>query len=79
MGDYKVFNDVGKHAPVFDGCKNIRVHLIFGVKHIGRHQGYLVADGHLTNIPVDSIYSGVVSLRRFRLLVFLTELNRIET
>ena len=43
------------------------------------HQGCLIADGHLTNIPVDSIYSGVTLLRRFRLLVFLVELNELET
>ena len=79
MGDYKVFNDLGKHAPVPEGCKNIRVHLIFDVKHTGRHRGRLVADGHLTDIPVDSVYSGVVSLRGFRLLVFLAEFNRLET
>jgi hypothetical protein len=39
----------------------------------------LVTDGHLTDIPVDSVYSGVVSLRGFRLVVFLAELNGIET
>ena len=59
--------------------KNIRVHLIFDVKHTGRHRGRLVADGHLTDIPVDSVYSGVVSLRGFRLLFFLEELNGLET
>ena len=37
-----------------------------------------MADGHLTDIPVESDYSGVVSLRGFRLLVFLAELNGIE-
>ena len=39
----------------------------------------MVADGHLTDIPVDSVYSGVVSLRGFRLLLFLAELNGLET
>jgi hypothetical protein len=27
------------------------------------HKVQLVADGHLNNIPVDSVYSGVVTLR----------------
>ena len=49
------------------------------VKHDGRHKARLVADGHLTDIPLDSVYSGVVSLRGFRLVLFLGELNGLET
>ena len=37
-----------------------------------------MADGHLTDIPLDSVYSGVVSLRGFRLTLFLAELNKLE-
>ncbi len=37
-----------------------------------------MADGHLTDIPIDSVHSGVVSLRGFRLVVFLAELNGLE-
>jgi hypothetical protein len=45
------------------------------VKHDGRHKARLVADGHLTDVPVDSVYSGVVSLRALRIVMFLAELN----
>jgi hypothetical protein len=38
----------------------------------------LVADGHLTDIPLDSVYSGVVSIQGFRLVLFLAELNKLE-
>ena len=62
MDNYKVFRDLGKHAPVPEGYKNIRYHIIFDVKHDGRRRARLVADGHLTEIPSDSIYSGVISL-----------------
>ena len=79
MGSYSVFKDLGRNASVPEGFKNIRVHLIFDCKHDGRHRGRLVADGHLTDIPVDSVYSGVVSLRGFRLLLFLAKLNGLET
>jgi Reverse transcriptase (RNA-dependent DNA polymerase) len=48
------------------------------VKHNGRHKARLVADGHLTDIPLDSVYSGVVSLRGFRLVLFLAELNELQ-
>jgi hypothetical protein len=47
------------------GFKKIRVHIVYDVKHDGRHKARLVADGHLTGIPLDSVYSGVVSLRGF--------------
>ena len=78
MREYKVFKDDGYQAPVPNDYKNIRVHLVFDVKHDGRHRARLVADGHLTDIPVESNYSGVVSLRGFRLLVFLAELNNLK-
>jgi hypothetical protein len=39
----------------------------------------LVADGHLTNTPVDSVYSGVVTLLGLWLLIFLAELNDLQT
>ncbi len=38
----------------------------------------MVADGHLTDIPVNSVYSGVVSLRGLRLIIFLGEHNALE-
>ena len=37
--------------------------ILYAVKYDGRHKARLVADGHLTPEPVESIYSGVVSLR----------------
>ena len=38
-----------------------------------------MAGGHLTQTPVDSVYSSVVSLRGLRLIIFLGELNGQET
>ena len=58
--------------------QKIRVHLIFAVKYDGRHKARLVADGHLTPEPVESIYSGVVSLRDLKLVIFLGKLNNLE-
>ena len=40
--------------------------------------GRLVADGHLTPDPIENIYSGVVSLRNLRLVLFLGKLNHLE-
>ncbi len=56
----------------------IRVHLVFDVKHDRRHNARLVADGPLTEVPVNSVYFGVVSLRGLRLMIFLGELNIFE-
>ena len=87
INEYKVFQDHGKaqydpksrkvsNAP--NGYKIIRVHLIFAVKHDGRHKARLVAGGHLTPDPIESIYSGVVSTRSLRLVIFLAKLNNLE-
>jgi hypothetical protein len=79
LDDYGCFHDQGKGVDIPKGFKKIPVHLIYDVKHNGRHKVRIVADGHLTDIPVDSVYSGVVTLRGLRLLIFLAELNDLQT
>ncbi len=37
-----------------------------------------MADGHLTPKPLESIYSGVVSLRSLRIVIFLSRLNVLD-
>ena len=82
--EYKVFKDTGKakfhngKVVTPDGFQKIRVHFVYAVKHDGRFKARLVADGHLTKEPVESIYSGVVSLRSLRMVVFLSQLNKLE-
>jgi hypothetical protein len=44
------------------------------VKHDLRHKAS-VADGHVTQVPKDSFYSGVVSLRSLRIAILAAELN----
>ncbi len=78
LHDYQTFKDLGKGAKPPDGYRRIRVHLVFDVKHDGRHKSHLVADGHLTEVPLESVYSGIVSLRGLCLVVFLAELNDLE-
>ena len=82
--EYKVFKDTGKakfhngKVVTPDGFQKIRVHFVYAVKHDGRFKARLVADGHLTKEPVESIYSKVVSLRSLRMVVFLSQLNNLE-
>jgi Reverse transcriptase (RNA-dependent DNA polymerase) len=78
LQEYCTFKDLGRGAPPPVGYHKIRVHFVFAVKHDGRHKARLVADGHLTATPIDSVYSGVVSLRSLRIVVFLAELNDLE-
>jgi hypothetical protein len=64
LKEYECFIDAGiygRDKPP-DGHKKIRAHLVFDVKHDGRHTACYVAGGHLTNVPNASVYSGVVSL-----------------
>lgn len=37
-----------------------------------------MAGGHLTDPPLESVYSGVVSLRGLRMVIFLSELNKLS-
>ena len=67
--EYDTFIDMGHYTKVAPpvGYNKIRLHLIFDVKHDGRPKARLVADGHLTEVPLDSIYSGVVSCEHQRI------------
>ena len=58
--------------------QKIRFNFVFAVKHDGRRKARLVAGGHLTKEPLESVYSGVVSLRSLRLVIFLAELNDLQ-
>ncbi len=51
---------------------------MFDVKHDGQHKARFVVCGRLTNVPTESVYSGVVSLRGVRMVTFLSELNGME-
>jgi hypothetical protein len=53
-------------------------HLVFDVKHDERHKARLVVDGHPTDIPLDSEYSGFVDIKGFWLFLFLAELSKLE-
>ena len=83
--EYPVFKDYGKvvydkdkigNAP--KGHQKIRVRFGFDVKHCGKFKARLVADGDLTKEPMETVYSGVGSLRNLRLAMFLGEFNNLE-
>ena len=78
--EYKVFKDTSKVQ--FHNGKIVTpdgfLHFVYAVKHDGRFKARLVADGYLTKEPVDSIYSGEVSLRSLRMVLFLSQLNQVS-
>ena len=83
--EYGVLKDYGKAewegktiTNATHGHQKIRVHFVFAAKHCGKFKVRLVADGHLAKEPTESVYSGVVSLRGLRLVMFLVELNKLQ-
>jgi hypothetical protein len=60
--EYEAFSDKGKGYYPGSDYKRINVHFVYAAKP-DRLKARLVAGGHLTDTPVDSVYSSVVSLR----------------
>jgi hypothetical protein len=79
LHEYDTFHDKGVGTTPGEDFKKIRVHLVFVVKHDGRHKSRLCANGNLTEVPLNSVYSGLVSLKSLRAVIFLAELNGLET
>ncbi|MGH3053882.1 MAG: chromo domain-containing protein, partial [Gaiellaceae bacterium] len=65
IDEYETFKDFGHSQSVEapTDYKKIRTHLVFDVKFDLRRKARLVAGGHLTDPPKDSVYSGVASSR----------------
>ncbi len=78
LDEYSVFGDRGKNGDPPEGYRKITAHLVYDIKHDGRHKSRMVAGGHLTPVPVESVYSSVVSLRGVRICAFLAELNDLD-
>ena len=79
---YEVFDDRGHksnpNSTPSREYKKITLHFVYAVKHDGRYKSRAVAGGHLTDTPTESVYSGVVSLRGIRIVIFLAELNDLD-
>ena len=78
LDDYNTFKNLGKGGKAPEGYQKIRVHFVYAVKHDLRHKARLVAGGHMTEPPKESVYSGVVSLRSMRLALLIGEINGLE-
>jgi len=78
IDEFSAFEDLGFGGIPGPDYKKTRVHMVCAVKHDGQHKARLVAGGHLTETPINSVYSSVVSLRGIHLLTFVAELNDLE-
>ena len=75
IDEHKSFLDKGVGFNPGSDCKRVRVHMVGAVKHDGRHKARMTAGRHLTETPVDSVCSSVVSSRGVRLPALTGELN----
>ena len=80
IDDYTTFEDLGHCDDTIPPRDHQRIRLMwtFAVKPDGRFKARLCARGDMTDEPIDSVYSGVVSIRGLRLVMFLSELNGLE-
>ena len=78
LKEYEVFRSQGPGGKLPEGYKIIPCHMVYDVKHDGRKKARFVAGGHRTDIPDDSVYSGVVSLLGIRAVTLIAELNDLE-
>jgi hypothetical protein len=76
--EYDTFRDMGKGTAIPEGHQKIPCHMVYVVKHDGRHKARTVAGGHRTETPANSLYSAVVSLPGIRIVTFLAEHNGLE-
>lgn len=74
----ETFIDKGRAGGAPPEYKKICIHMVYDVKHNGCHKVQLVAGGHLMDPNMERVYSGVISLRGIRLVVFLAELNALK-
>ena len=79
LDDYGTFEDRGFRGELPPDFKKIKLHVVYDVKHDGWHKARCVANGNLTDVPLEGVYSGVVTLRGLRMMVFLAELNGLQT
>jgi len=67
VNEYKSFMDKGVGFKPGLDFKNIQVHMVYAIKHDGYPKAQPIVGGHLTETPVESACSSVVSLRKFLL------------
>ena len=78
MKEYDVFEAMAEGARSPEGYSCIPLHWVFDVKHDFRHRARIVAGGHVAPIPDESSSSSVVSLKGVRILLFFSQLFKLN-
>ena len=78
------FDPFDSLGPVNSACiplvhNKIQLHIIYIYKQDGRYKSRMLTSGKMTGPNLDTYYSSVISLCSMRTVVFLYELNNIET
>ena len=63
IDEYKTFIDLGTNKYPGDEYKKIKGYFVYDCKPTLKRKARLVANGNLTDTPIDSTYSSVVFLR----------------
>ena len=77
--DYDTYKNLCLNRKPPSSSDKICTHFIFKAKHEERYKARLVAGSYLTEVLVSSSHLGVVLLSRIRLVLFLSELNSLES
>ena len=78
MKEYNVFQAMTEGVGAPEGYSCIPLHWVFHVKHDFRRRARIVAGGHVAPIPDKSPSSSVVTLNGVGLLMFLSQLNKLN-
>ena len=72
VDQYETFEDLGHRDNINPprGHQRIKLMWTFAVKHDGRFKARLCARGDMTEEPIKSVYSGVVTIRGIRMVMF---------
>ena len=60
LDEYKVFENKRPRSNL-KKFRKIKVHMVYNIKHDGRRKARLVVGNHLTDTPIDSVYSSIIS------------------
>ena len=78
LQQYETFKVLRKGERPPPGYKFVPMHMIFSVKHDGRHKSRYVMNGSVTAPPMEDVYSPVVSLDTIRILLYIAVANGLS-
>lgn len=75
LQDFDTFRVLRQGEKIPEGYKFVPMHMVFDVKHDGRHKARYVMSGSQTDPAIDDVFSPVVGLDTVRLILFIAAHN----